>query len=71
MFTAFQPHNSPDVAPRPSCIERWCMAFPPPGNLPDPGAEPMSLGSPALAGTFFTTGATWEALQTDNFNFYS
>ena len=33
----------------------------PPGNLPDPGIEPVSLMSPALAGGFFTIGATWEA----------
>ena len=33
-----------------------------PGNLPDPGIEPTSLKSPALAGGFFTTSATWEAL---------
>ena len=37
------------------------LPCPPPRNLPDPGIEsepPMSL---ALAGTFFTTRATWEA----------
>ena len=34
----------------------------PPGDLPDPGIEPVSLTSPALAGGFFTTSATWEAL---------
>ena len=27
----------------------------------NPGMEPTSLTSPALAGGFFTTGATWEA----------
>ena len=27
----------------------------------DPGIEPVSLMSPALAGGFFTTSATWEA----------
>ena len=27
---------------------------PPPGDLPDPGMEPVSLVSPALAGGFFT-----------------
>ena len=32
-----------------------------PGDLPDPGVEPLSLMSPALAGRFFTTDATWEA----------
>ena len=36
--------------------------FPPPGDLPDPGIEPASLRSPALAGVFFTTSATWGAL---------
>ena len=34
---------------------------PSPGDLPDPGIEPASLMSPALAGGFFTTSATWEA----------
>ena len=37
------------------------LLCPPPGHLPDPGIEPMSLISPALAGSFFTTSATWEA----------
>ena len=32
------------------------------GDLPDPGIEPVSLVSPALASAFFTTRATWEAL---------
>ena len=32
----------------------------PPGDLPDPGIEPLSLMSPALAGGFFTTSTTWE-----------
>ena len=35
---------------------------PPPGDPPDSGTEPVSLPSPALAGGFFTTSATWEAL---------
>ena len=35
--------------------------FPPPGDLPNPGIEPRSLMSPALARRFFTTSATWEA----------
>ena len=34
------------------------LPFPSPGDLPDPGIEPAS---PALAGGFFTTGATREA----------
>ena len=30
-------------------------------DLPNPGMDPTSLMSPALAGGFFTTSATWEA----------
>ena len=42
--------------------EDWSeLPFPTPGDLPDPGIEPMSLASPALAGVFFTTSATWQA----------
>ena len=33
-----------------------------PGDLPDSGTETLLLVSPALAGGFFTTSATWEAL---------
>ena len=36
---------------------------PPPEDLPDPGTEAPSLKSPALAGDFLTTSATWEALR--------
>ena len=32
-----------------------------PGDLPDPGIQPVSLKSSALAGGFFTISATWEA----------
>ena len=39
--------------------EYWSgLPCPPPGDLPDPGIEPVS---PALAGRFFTHLATWEA----------
>ena len=41
--------------------EHWSgLPFPPPGDLPNPGMEPRSLSSPALADGFFIT--TWEAL---------
>ena len=33
----------------------------PPRDLPDPGIEPVSLMSPALAGGFFTTSTTQES----------
>ena len=36
--------------------EYWSgLPFPTPGDLPDPGIEPVSLSSPALVGRFFTT----------------
>ena len=37
------------------------LPHPPSGDLPDPGIEPTSLTSLALAGGFFTTSTTWEA----------
>ena len=37
------------------------LPYHPPGDLPDPGIEPASPTSSALAGGFFTTSATWEA----------
>ena len=47
-----------------SSQEYWSgLPFPFLGDLPDPGIKPMSLMSPALAGGFFTTSATWEALM--------
>ena len=41
--------------------EYWSgLPCPPPGDLPNSGIEPTSPASPALAGRFFTTRATWE-----------
>ena len=41
--------------------EYWSgLSFPSPGYLPGPGIEPICLMSPASAGRFFTTSATWE-----------
>ena len=42
------------------------LLCPPPGDLPDPGIEPVPLMAPALAGMFFTTAATWEVLGISN-----
>ena len=48
--------------------EYWSrLPLPSPGDLPDLGMEPESPASPALAGRFFTTSATWEALSIDGF----
>ena len=42
--------------------EYWSgLPWPPPGDPPDPGIEPGSLTSPALACGCFTTSITWEA----------
>ena len=42
--------------------EYWSwLPCPPPGDLPHPGIEPVSLIPPALAGRFITTSTTWEA----------
>ena len=35
--------------------------MPSPGDIPNPGIKPTPDRSPALAGRFFTTSATWEA----------
>ena len=41
--------------------EYWCgLPCSPPGDLPDLEIEPLSPMSPALAGRFFTTSATWD-----------
>ena len=40
--------------------EYWSgLPFPSPGTPPGPGIEPTSLASPALAGGFSTSSATW------------
>ena len=45
-----------------SSQEYWSgLPCPPPRDLLDPGTKLTSLESPALAGGFFTTSATWEA----------
>ena len=45
--------------------EYWSgLPCPPPGDLPDPGIEPSSLASPALAGGFFTTRIICETPET-------
>ena len=43
------------------------LPCPHPGDLLGPGVEPASLKSPALAGGFSTTSATWETLKISTF----
>ena len=46
-----------------SSQEYWSgLPFCPPGNFPNPEFELESFVSPSLAGGFFTTRTTWEAL---------
>ena len=46
--------------------EYWTgLLCPPPVDLPDSGIKSATLMSPALAGGFFTTSATWAALSRD------
>ena len=42
------------------------LSHPPSGGLPHPGIKSTSLMSPALAGGFLTTSATWEAMVRNN-----
>ena len=42
--------------------EYWSgLPFLPPGDVPNPGTEPVSSMPPALTGRFFYYEATWEA----------
>ena len=63
-LTPCDPMNCSPQAPLPMGFSRQeggsGLPFPSPGDLPDPGIEPMSVTFPALAGRFFTTSATWE-----------
>ena len=56
-------HQSP-LSTRFPKQEYWSgLPFPPPGDLPDPGIQPPTPVSVALAGEFFNTSATWETLE--------
>ena len=55
-------HQSP-LSMRFSRQEYWSgLPCPPSGDLSDPGFKALALASPLLAGRFFTTNTTWEAL---------
>ena len=57
----YSPHQAP-LSMGFSRQECWnVLPFPSPGDLPNPGIEPRSLKSPALAGGFFNISASWEA----------
>ena len=67
MSNSLQPHGLKPAHQTPlfmefSRQEYWNkLPFPPPGDPSNPGIEPTSPISPALAGRFFTTSTTWEA----------
>ena len=56
-----------------SSRQEYCSVWPclPPGALPNPGIEPVSLMSPALAERSFITGITWEARVFISYLFYT
>ena len=58
--------GSPPGSPVPgiSRQEHWSgLPFPSPEDLPKSGIKLKSLMAPALAGGFFTTSTTWEAIE--------
>ena len=64
LCVTLRPHGLARQAPLSMGLSRqecWSgLPCPPPEDLLDPGIEPVSLMSPALASGFFTTSATWE-----------
>ena len=58
------------LAPQPMELlrqEYWNeLPFPSPGDLPNPGTEPTSPESPALAGEFFTTEQPGKSVRSGN-----
>ena len=62
--TSWTPAHQAPLSVEFSRQEYWSgLPFPPPGDHPNPGMEPKSPASPALAGEFFTT-ETWVILHT-------
>ena len=53
---------SPPVFSIHGILQARILECPSLGDLPDAGIDPMSPMSTALAGEFFTTSTTWEAL---------
>ena len=46
------------------------FSCPPPGDLPNPGTEPVSLMNLSLASRFLTTSATWEAFALYSYSLF-
>ena len=55
-------HHNPLPQSKGFCKQEYWSGLPcpPTGDLPNPEIKSASLTSPALAGEFFTTSATWE-----------
>ena len=72
-WTLCSPMDCKPQAPLPTEFSRreyWSqLPIPPPGNLSEPGMEPESLVSPALASGLFTTSTTWEAQTQHSIHF--
>ena len=61
MFDSLQSYGLSLLCPWDSPGKEYWSGLSFPLDLLDPGIEPTSLMSPALAGVFFTTSAAWEA----------
>ena len=62
LYDSMDSSRSDSSAHRIAKQEYWSgVPFPAPQDFPNPGIKHKSLVSPALAGRFFTSRATWEA----------
>ena len=75
MSNCLQPQTVTHQAPLSMGLSRqeyWCgLPCPPPGDLPNPEIEPVSLESPAMASKFFTAesqGSPQRCIAKGNFN---
>ena len=57
----YSPPGSPEHCILQARILEWAAMPSSRGSFPDPGIEPEVLTLPALADSFFTASATWEA----------
>ena len=67
--TLCDPMDCSPQAPPPMGFSRqdWSgLPCPPPGDLPGPGIEPVTLRPSELTGRFFTTSGTWEVPVSPN-----
>ena len=64
-------YDPEDCSPPGSSAHGILQAFPPPGDLLDPGIKPVFPEAPALAGGFFTTEPPEKSLQCEACSHFS